>query len=96
MQTDLPRFLELYTVWLMIEEFLHSGFIFENVKMVLHRPEGGHVPQDYDFARLIEGYDEADPWMEYPRMFIQHELFTAAEVAALEAYFTGRTGTAVV
>jgi hypothetical protein len=75
-----------------IEEFPHWGFIFENVKMVLHRPEGGHVPEGYDFAQLIEGYDEADPWMEYPHMFVQHELFTLAEVAAIEAYFAKCAG----
>jgi hypothetical protein len=81
-------FPELYNLWLTVKEFPCQNFVFRNARLQLHRPDTEGSPGDYDFASLIRGYNAADPWMEYPRKFIQHDLFTRAEKHAIEAYLS--------
>jgi hypothetical protein len=79
-------FPELYQLWLTVAEFPCQHLVFGHARLQLHRPDTEASACDYDFARLIRGYDATDPWMEYPRQFIIEELFTRDEKAAIEAY----------
>jgi hypothetical protein len=83
-------FPELNNLWIVIEEFPYEDFIFGNVQLILHRPEGEAATHSYHFPRLIRDYDRDDPWMDYAEQFIEQDLFTPSEVAAIEAYFSRR------
>lgn len=86
MNGEFDRFPELYNLWLTVKEFPCQNYVFRNARLQLHRPDTDEGACDYDFSALIRGYDAADSWMDYPRKFIMHDLFTCTEKNAIEAY----------
>jgi hypothetical protein len=77
---------ELYNLWLTVREFPCQNLVFQNARLLLHRPETEAKVCHYDFAALIRDYDSIDSWADYPRRFIAYDLFTHDEKAAIEAY----------
>lgn len=77
---------ELYNLWLTVREFPRQNLIFQNARLLLHRPDTEGKDCDYDFATLIRDYDPTASWTDYPRQFIAYDLFTQDEKAAIEAY----------
>jgi hypothetical protein len=79
---------ELYNLWLTVREFPCQNLVFQNARLLLHRPDTEANVCVFDFAALIKDYDPTDSWTDYPRQFIVYDLFTRDEKAAIEAYLT--------
>jgi hypothetical protein len=77
---------ELYNLWLNVREFPYQNLIFQNARLLLHRPDANARACPYDFAALIRDYDPTDSGMDYPRQFIAYDLFTRNEKEAIEIY----------
>jgi hypothetical protein len=85
-QTESHDIPELYNLWLSVKEFPCQNLVFQDAKIVLHRPEAEAPSCNYDFAALIRDYNPTAAWTDYPRQFITYDLFTRDEKAAIERY----------
>jgi hypothetical protein len=85
-QTESHEFPELYNLYLTVREFSRQNLVFQNARLLLHRPDTEGKVCCYDFAALIRDYDPTASWTDYPKQFIAYELFTHDEKAAIEAY----------
>jgi hypothetical protein len=88
MDAESQAFPELYNLRVVIDEFSYEDLIFKRVHLILHHPDDEKVTHQYDFAALIDDYDSDDPWIDFAKQFIEQDLFTPHEVAAIEAYFS--------
>lgn len=88
MQTASHEFPELYNLWLTVREFPCQSLVFQNARLLSHRPDTETKVCNYDFAALIRDYDPTASWTDYPRQLITHDLFTHDEKAAIEVYLS--------
>ena len=88
MQTESHDIPELYNLWLTVREFPCQNLVFQNARLLLHRPDTEAKICDYDFAALIRDYNPTGAWTDYPRQFIAYDLFTHDEKAAIEIHLS--------
>ena len=74
MQTESHEFPELYNLYLTVREFSRQNLVFQNARLLLHRPDTEGKVCYYDFAALIRDYDPNASWTDYPTQFIAYDL----------------------